>query len=317
MNRSPAEFGKRSGKVLRFVFGVAVITFVGWGQISIRSAKRDSDREFAKASLELAQIEMTIEKSRELERQVQDEKEAFSRELRSFKRPSMRLALFEKLKLPDENCIVSTSLNSKHIHQKLLIYSSEPGQQLVMPVWQQREKFDGIQPEPKHRIVIDVPEGEINTLEFGVVEDDRSAPYFIIRFAEEEKLRIDLPKFDSSSSGRSRQQASGFLLPNVISSQIVGYDERKPEAAVKLLRQGIWLRQHTTKASLSNSKKGITTNLAFCLYWKSRDPLYATGDGLASLPLDSNDPAQVQFEADSGLYLITPPETARPEAGEK
>ena len=323
MNSSPAESDKRFGKVLWFVFSVAVIAFVGWGQISIRRAQRDSDREYAKATVELAMIdkryadhEMSIEKSKQLKSQVRADKEAFGRELRSFKRPSMRSALFEKLKLPDENCIVTTSLTSNHIHQKLLIYSSEPGQQLIIPVWQQREEFDYIKSEPKHRIVIDVPPGEINTLEFGVVEESRSDPYFIIRFGEHEKFRTDLPDFDLSSSDNGLQ-TSGILLPNVISSQIVGYDERKSEAAVNMLRQGIWLRQHNMKASLSNTNAGKTINFAFCLYWKSLDQLYATGDALAGLPLDSNDPAQVQFEANSGLYRITPPETAQSEAGEE
>jgi hypothetical protein len=306
---------KSSRTILWFVVGFAAIVLGIMGQLVVRRTERDSSLELAATQVELARIENILENyefSKEekvgLANQLRNDERAFERELRSFKRPSMKSALLGKLNLPKKNCVVSSSITLGHSLKKLLIYSSDPGQQLVIPVWRQEEEFDEVRPEPKYEVVIDVPPGELNELEFGLVEDYRSEPYFIVRFAKQEKLKVELPEFNSKSSSSSGGQPSGLLLPNVVSNNFVSFRFDRPDLVLCLLRQGIWLRQHFVQITLADKKADVTTNLAFCLYWKSSDPLYASDLGVARLPVDANDPDQVQLDPETGLYRITPPD---------
>ncbi len=65
----------------------------------------------------------------------------------------------------------------------------------------------------------------------------------------------------------------------------------------------------------ADAKTDAKTHLAFCLYWKSSLPLHATDRVLATLPIDANDPDQVQRDPDTGLFRVTPPARSETESG--
>lgn len=314
-----ANSGKRRRTILWLIFAITAIVWIAWGQLSVRRSQQRADSELAAAQTELARIEKVIadhklklDENRGLKTQLQDDRQAFSRVLRSFKRPRMRKTLLEQLQLPVKNCVVSSQLTISDNPRELLIYSTDSDQQLVIPVWIETEpkqkivsrpnELDTDKLEPKHKVVIDVPSGELNILEFGVVEEPRKDPYFIVRFAEQEHLKIDLPKSDGGGKMGHGWQASSLLLPNVISRK---FTFEQSDNLLELLSQGIWLRQHEIHAFLTHSDKDVTTRVSYCLYWKSSRPLYTDGV-LPSLPLE------VQLDLDTGLYQITPPTQTEP-----
>ena len=289
---------------------MVVVALVGWGQVAAQKSRQRSSIRLAAAQSENARIEKVEEESRQkleevraLRVQLQNDKRGFARELGSFKRPAMRKALLEQLQLP-ANCVVSSSMDFDIGYREVLIYSSDPGQQLVIPVWYQSEKFDTNKLAPDYKVIIDVPPGELNILKLGLTQRSDDSE-FIVRFSGEEKLKIDLPRFNGRSTTSGGQNELGPLLPNVVASR--KFAMQQPDIVLDLLQQGIWLQEHDNQWTITESKTGAKTHLAFCLYWKSSQPLYAVDAVLPYLPLDPNDPAQVEFDSATGLHKLILP----------
>lgn len=312
MNDAPGKKTGGMGRCIWLVSTVAILIGGAFGQLHFHRINEESLLELTQEEEKLATLakslqEAETQKSRwSVNRtQLADSERVFLREIRSFDRPEMKAALIDRLELPDQDCVFSMIESSIRDYQSMLVYASEPGQKLSIPVWDSDVELKGqVKKKPQHHFEVDVTPGEIHRVKVGLVDAYSEKSRFVVQFNDEELLSISL-----KGSGVSRSTVSGnpnttLFYPGQIGNVLDGFHH--DEIEVELFRKGLWLKQGDMRFEMLDKKAEVKRHLMFCVYWLTSGERIISDPLRSMLPKKILDEFRLEEDEATGLHRVVP-----------
>jgi hypothetical protein len=289
---------QENSKAIKYVWIGFILIFAAGSTVSIaylNHIKKESLVELSHEQEELAHVESIVKDNEALKakwtdnrQKLSDSERALLREIRSFRRPKMKAALVDRLQLPKENCVFSVIESTISNSQSMLVYASEPGQKLSIPVWDSDVEFKGqVRKEPKHQFELDITPGKIHRVKVGMQGQSWKDPKFIVRFNDEELLSINLEGSELHRTSVAGSPDVSLFLPGRIANVLDGFQHKEIE--LKLFRKGLWLKQGDMYFNMRHMKMNTNRHIKFCIYWLTAGERFVSDIDAYRLPSEVQD----------------------------